>query len=208
MNLWVIFAITVSVFLIVSLILLIIIIRKIKQEKLSKITKDINNCYNDSLNFKKISKKELSVPIDNIKEDIYYSDKVVNGKYQNVNKFNAQNINLKIEDSIVKKNNKELFLRYKLRDVNFFKSSDFIPLNQVDILLSQTSIYFIDSFESQIIPIAEIKNITFFWEKNNHLSSRKKFIGVEIFCYDKRIFLLFNEYENAITFVTNIIMLS
>ncbi|WP_375317624.1 hypothetical protein [Spiroplasma endosymbiont of Virgichneumon dumeticola] len=45
-------------------------------------------------------------------------------------------------------------------------------------------------------------------KKNNHLSSRKKFIGVEIFCYDKRIFLLFNEYENAITFVTNIIMLS
>ncbi|WP_342276517.1 hypothetical protein [Spiroplasma endosymbiont of Nebria brevicollis] len=208
MNLWIIFAITVSVFLIVSLILLIIITRKIKQEKLLKITKDINNCYNPNLNFKKISTKELSVSTDNIKEDIYYSDKVVNGKYQNINKIKGQNINLKTEYSIVKKDSKELFLRYKLRDVNFFKSSNFIPLNQIDILLSQTSIYFIDSFELQIIPIAEIKNITFFWEKNNHLSSRKKFIGVEIFCYDKRFCLLFNEYENAIKFVTNIIKLS
>lgn len=207
MNLGIIFAIVVIVFLIVSLILLIIITKKIKKDKLLKITKDINISYN-SLSLKKICKKELSVSINDIKEDIYYSDKVINGKYQHVNKIKGQNIHLKTEYNIAKKVDKELFLRYKFRDVNFFNSSDFIPLNQIDILLSKTSIYFIDPFEPQTIPIVQIKSITFFWEKNKHLSSKKKFIGVEISDNDKRVFLLFNKYENAIKFVTSIIKLS
>lgn len=48
--------IVVIVFLIVSLILLIIITKKIKKDKLLKITKDINISYN-SLSLKKYVKK-------------------------------------------------------------------------------------------------------------------------------------------------------
>lgn len=207
MQWWVILLITISVFLIFSLILLIIFNKKIKKGKILKIMKDINNCYG-SFNLEKINKKELSVSTTNIKENIYYSDKVIKGKYQYANKIKGKNINLQTKYNMTKKSDKELFLRYKLRDVNFFKLSEFIPLNQIDLLLSQTSIHFIDPFEPQTIPMTDIKSITFFWEKNNHLSSKKKFIGVEIFCQDKRFFLLFNKYDNAIKFVTSIIMLS
>lgn len=83
------------------------------------------------------------------------------GKYEELNKISGQNILLKTEYSAAKK----LFLRYKIKDVNLIKSSDFIPLNQIDLLISQNNLYFIDSFELQIIPLVDVKSITFFWEK-------------------------------------------
>ncbi|WP_338961371.1 hypothetical protein [Spiroplasma endosymbiont of Lasioglossum villosulum] len=125
------------------------------------------------------------------------------GKYEELNKISGQNILLKTEYSAAKK----LFLRYKIKDVNLIKSSDFIPLNQIDLLISQNNLYFIDSFELQIIPLVDVKSITFFWEKNNYIKNKQKYIGIEINFQNKRLFFLFNKYEEAISFVVHVISL-
>ncbi|WP_338985988.1 hypothetical protein [Spiroplasma endosymbiont of Thecophora atra] len=125
------------------------------------------------------------------------------GKYEELNKISGQNILLKTEYSAAKK----LFLRYKIKDVNLIKSSDFIPLNQIDLLISQNNLYFIDSFELQIIPLVDFKSITFFWEKNNYIKNKQKYIGIEINFQNKRLFFLFNKYEEAISFVVHVISL-
>ncbi|WP_342254039.1 hypothetical protein [Spiroplasma endosymbiont of Zeiraphera isertana] len=162
MNWWIILIIIACTTILILLIALILLIKKNKQKKILKITKDINTLYK-YLKLKKINTKELPVSIEKIKEDIYYSDKVILGKYEDLNKISGQNILLKTEYSDAKK----LFLRYKIKDINLIKSSDFIPLNQIDLLISRNNLYFIDSFELQIIPLVNVKSITFFWEKNN-----------------------------------------
>lgn len=82
-----------------------------------------------------------------------------------------------------------------------------MPLNQIDLLISQNNLYFIDSFEPQIIPLVNVKSITFFWEKNNYIKNKQKYIGIEINFQNKRLFFLFNKYEEAISFVVHIIRL-
>ncbi|WP_342261128.1 hypothetical protein [Spiroplasma endosymbiont of Notiophilus biguttatus] len=125
------------------------------------------------------------------------------GKFEDLNKISGQNILLKTEYSAAKK----LFLRYKIKDINLIKSSDFIPLNQIDLLISQNNLYFIDSFEPQIIPLVNVKSITFFWEKNNYIKNKQKYIGIEINFQNKRLFFLFNKYEEAISFAVHVIRL-
>ncbi|WP_338978505.1 hypothetical protein [Spiroplasma endosymbiont of Panzeria rudis] len=202
MNWWIILIIIVCTTILILLIALILLIKKNKQKKILKITKDINTLYK-YLKLKKINTKELPVSIEKIKEDIYYSDKVILGKYEELNKISGQNILLKTEYSAAKK----LFLRYKIKDVNLIKSSDFIPLNQIDLLISQNNLYFIDSFELQIIPLVDVKSITFFWEKNNYIKNKQKYIGIEINFQNKRLFFLFNKYEEAISFAVHVISL-
>ncbi|WDA53726.1 MAG: hypothetical protein PPFGHCPK_00138 [Spiroplasma endosymbiont of Drosophila atripex] len=202
MNWWIILIIIACTTILILLIALILLIKKNKQKKILKITKDINTLYK-YLKLKKINTKELPVSIEKIKEDIYYSDKVILGKYEELNKISGQNILLKTEYSAVKK----LFLRYKIKDVNLIKSSDFIPLNQIDLLISQNNLYFIDSFELQIIPLVDVKSITFFWEKNNYIKNKQKYIGIEINFQNKRLFFLFNKYEEAISFAVHVISL-
>lgn len=202
MNWWIILIIIACTTILILLIALILLIKKNKQKKILKITKDINTLYK-YLKLKKINTKELPVSIEKIKEDIYYSDKVILGKYEDLNKISGQNILLKTEYSATKK----LFLRYKIKDVNLIKSSDFIPLNQIDLLISQNNLYFIDSFELQIIPLVDVKSITFFWEKNNYIKNKQKYIGIEINFQNKRLFFLFNKYEEAISFAVHVISL-
>lgn len=202
MNWWIILIIIACTTILILLIALILLIKKNKQKKILKITKDINTLYK-YLKLKKINTKELPVSIEKIKEDIYYSDKVILGKYEDLNKISGQNILLKTEYSAAKK----LFLRYKIKDVNLIKSSDFIPLNQIDLLISQNNLYFIDSFELQIIPLVDVKSITFFWEKNNYIKNKQKYIGIEINFQNKRLFFLFNKYEEAISFAVHVISL-
>ncbi|WP_338974253.1 MULTISPECIES: hypothetical protein [unclassified Spiroplasma] len=202
MNWWIILIIIACTTILILLIALILLIKKNKQKKILKITKDINTLYK-YLKLKKINTKELPVSIEKIKEDIYYSDKVILGKYEELNKISGQNILLKTEYSAAKK----LFLRYKIKDVNLIKSSDFIPLNQIDLLISQNNLYFIDSFELQIIPLVDVKSITFFWEKNNYIKNKQKYIGIEINFQNKRLFFLFNKYEEAISFAVHVISL-
>ncbi|WP_342218522.1 hypothetical protein [Spiroplasma endosymbiont of Amphimallon solstitiale] len=202
MNWWIILIIIACTTILILLIALILLIKKNKQKKILKITKDINTLYK-YLKLKKINTKELPVSIEKIKEDIYYSDKVILGKYEDLNKISGQNILLKTEYSDAKK----LFLRYKIKDINLIKSSDFIPLNQIDLLISQNNLYFIDSFELQIIPLVNVKSITFFWEKNNYIKNKQKYIGIEINFQNKRLFFLFNKYEEAISFAVHVISL-
>ncbi|BET39215.1 hypothetical protein [Spiroplasma ixodetis] len=202
MNWWIILIIIAWTIILILLIALILLIKKNKQNKILKITKDINTLYK-YLKLKKINTKELPVSIEKIKEDIYYSDKVILGKYEELNKISGQNILLKTEYSAAKK----LFLRYKIKDVNLIKSSDFIPLNQIDLLISQNNLYFIDSFELQIIPLVDVKSITFFWEKNNYIKNKQKYIGIEINFQNKPLFFLFNKYEEAISFSVHVISL-
>jgi len=202
MNWWIILIIIACTTILILLIALILLIKKNKQKKILKITKDINTLYK-YLKLKKINTKELPVSIEKIKEDIYYSDKVILGKYEDLNKISGQNILLKTEYSDAKK----LFLRYKIKDINLIKSSDFIPLNQIDLLISRNNLYFIDSFELQIIPLVNVKNITFFWEKNNYIKNKQKYIGIEINFQNKRLFFLFNKYEEAISFAVHVISL-
>lgn len=202
MNWWIILIIIACTKIFILLIALILLIKKNKQKKILKITKDINTLYK-YLKLKKINTKELPVSIEKIKEDIYYSNKVILGKYEELNKISGQIILLKTEYSAAKK----LFLRYKIKDVNLIKSSDFIPLNQIDLLISQNNLYFIDSFELQIIPLVDVKIITFFWEKNNYIKNKQKYIGIEINFQNKRLFFLFNKYEEAISFVVHVISL-
>ncbi|WP_425382383.1 hypothetical protein [Spiroplasma endosymbiont of Melieria omissa] len=202
MNWWIILIIIACTTILILLIALILLIKKNKQKKILKITKDINTLYK-YLKLKKINTKELPVSIEKIKEDIYYSDKVILGKYEDLNKISDQNILLKTEYSATKK----LFLRYKIKDVNLIKLSDFIPLNQIDLLISQNNLYFIDSFELQIIPLVDVKSITFFWEKNNYIKNKQKYIGIEINFQNKRLFFLFNKYEEAISFAVHVISL-
>ncbi|WJG69393.1 hypothetical protein [Spiroplasma ixodetis] len=202
MNWWIILIIIACTTILILLIALILLIKKNKQKKILKITKDINTLYK-YLKLKKINIKELPVSIEKIKEDIYYSDKVILGKYEDLNKISGQNILLKTEYSDAKK----LFLRYKIKDINLIKSSDFIPLNQIDLLISQNNLYFIDSFELQIIPLVNVKSITFFWEKNNYIKNKQKYIGIEINFQNKRLFFLFNKYEEAVSFAVHVISL-
>ncbi|WP_425377093.1 hypothetical protein [Spiroplasma endosymbiont of Aleiodes alternator] len=202
MNWWIILIIIACTTILILLIALILLIKKNKQKKILKITKDINTLYK-YLKLKKINIKELPVSIEKIKEDIYYSDKVILGKYEDLNKISGQNILLKTEYSDAKK----LFLRYKIKDINLIKSSDFIPLNQIDLLISRNNLYFIDSFELQIIPLVNVKSITFFWEKNNYIKNKQKYIGIEINFQNKRLFFLFNKYEEAISFAVHVISL-
>lgn len=202
MNWWIILIIIACTTILILLIALILLIKKNKQKKILKITKDINTLYK-YLKLKKINTKELPVSIEKIKEDIYYSDKVILGKYEELNKISGQNILLKTEYSAAKK----LFLRYKIKDVNLIKSSDFIPLNQIDLLISQNNLYFIDSFELQIIPLVDVKSITFFWEKNNYIKNKQKYIGIQINFQNKRLFFLFNKYKEAISFAVHVISL-
>ncbi|WP_395473161.1 hypothetical protein [Spiroplasma endosymbiont of Nomada rufipes] len=202
MNWWIILIIIACTTILILLIALILLIKKNKQKKILKITKDINTLYK-YLKLKKINTKELPVSIEKIKEDIYYSDKVILGKYEDFNKIFGQNIILKTEYSDAKK----LFLRYKIKDINLIKSSDFTPLNQIDLLISRNNLYFIDSFELQIIPLVNVKSITFFWEKNNYIKNKQKYIGIEINFQNKRLFFLFNKYEEAISFAVHIISL-
>ncbi|WP_252319345.1 hypothetical protein [Spiroplasma endosymbiont of Lariophagus distinguendus] len=202
MNWWIILIIIACTTILILLITLILLIKKNKQKKILKITKDINTLYK-YLKLKKINTKELPVSIEKIKEDIYYSDKVILGKYEDLNKISGQNILLKTEYS----NAKKLFLRYKIKDINLIKSSDFIPLNQIDLLISRNNLYFIDSFELQIIPLVNVKSITFFWEKNNYIKNKQKYIGIEINFQNKRLFFLFNKYEEAISFAVHVISL-
>ncbi len=202
MNWWIILIIIACTTILILLIALILLIKKNKQKKILKITKDINTLYK-YLKLKKINTKELPVSIEKIKEDIYYSDKVILGKYEDLNKISGQNILLKTEYSDAKK----LFLRYKIKDINLIKSSDFIPLNQIDLLISQNNLYFIDSFELQIIPLVNVKSITFFWEKNNYIKNKQKYIGIEINFQNKRLFFIFNKYEEAISFAVHVISL-
>ncbi|MBP1525995.1 MULTISPECIES: hypothetical protein [unclassified Spiroplasma] len=202
MNWWIILIIIACTTILILLIALILLIKKNKQKKILKITKDINTLYK-YLKLKKINTKELPVSIEKIKEDIYYSDKVILGKYEDLNKISGQNILLKTEYSDAKK----LFLRYKIKDINLIKSSDFIPLNQIDLLISRNNLYFIDSFELQIIPLVNVKSITFFWEKNNYIKNKQKYIGIEINFQNKRLFFLFNKYEEAISFAVHVISL-
>lgn len=202
MNWWIILIIIACTTILILLIALILLIKKNKQKKILKITKDINTLYK-YLKLKKINTKELPVSIEKIKEDIYYSDKVILGKYEDLNKISGQNILLKTEYSDAKK----LFLRYKIKDINLIKSSDFIPLNQIDLLISRNNLYFIDSFELQITPLVNVKSITFFWEKNNYIKNKQKYIGIEINFQNKRLFFLFNKYEEAISFAVHVISL-
>ncbi|WP_174480970.1 hypothetical protein [Spiroplasma endosymbiont of Danaus chrysippus] len=202
MNWWIILIIIACTTILILLIAPILLIKKNKQKKILKITKDINTLYK-YLKLKKINIKELPVSIEKIKEDIYYSDKVILGKYEDLNKISGQNILLKTEYSDAKK----LFLRYKIKDINLIKSSDFIPLNQIDLLISRNNLYFIDSFELQIIPLVNVKSITFFWEKNNYIKNKQKYIGIEINFQNKRLFFLFNKYEEAISFAVHVISL-
>ncbi|WP_339039309.1 hypothetical protein [Spiroplasma endosymbiont of Andrena trimmerana] len=202
MNWWIILIIIACTTILILLIALILLIKKNKQKKILKIPKDINTLYK-YLKLKKINTKELPVSIEKIKEDIYYSDKVILGKYEDLNKISGQNILLKTEYSDAKK----LFLRYKIKDINLIKSSDFIPLNQIDLLISRNNLYFIDSFELQIIPLVNVKSITFFWEKNNYIKNKQKYIGIEINFQNKRLFFLFNKYEEAISFAVHVISL-
>lgn len=202
MNWWIILIIIACTTILILLIALILLIKKNKQKKILKITKDINTLYK-YLKLKKINTKELPVSIEKIKEDIYYSDKVISGKYEDLNKISGQNILLKTEYSDAKK----LFLRYKIKDINLIKSSDFIVLNQIDLLISRNNLYFIDSFELQIIPLVNVKSITFFWEKNNYIKNNQKYMGIEINFQNKRLFFLFNKYEEAISFAVHVISL-
>lgn len=179
MNLYIILIIVVCIIVLILFSTLIMLVKKNKQQKILKITNDMNKI-SSNLKLKKIKAKELPVSIEEIKEDIYYSSKVILGKYENLNKISGQDILLKTNFNITKKNNKNIFLRYKIRDVNFIKSSSFIPLNQIDLLISENNLYFIDPFEPQIIPIADIINITFFWEKNNYIKNKQKYWTYEI----------------------------
>ncbi len=206
MNWWIILIIIVCVAILIILTTLILLIRKNKQKKILKITNDINNTY-QNLKIKPLKTKELPVSVEEIKEDIYYSGKVILGQYQHLAKISGQNIILKTEDDATKNANKKIFLRYKVRDINFIKSSDFIPLNQIDLLISQKNIYFIDPFEPQIISLINVNNITFFWEKNNYIKNKQKYIGIEINFKNKPLFFLFNTYEEAISFVTHVMKL-
>lgn len=206
MNWWIISVIIVCVTILIILTTLILLIRKNKQKKILKITNDINNTY-QNLKIKQLKTKELPISIEEIKEDIYYSGKVILGQYQHLAKISGQNIILKTADDVAKNVNKKIFLRYKVRDINFIKSSDFIPLNQIDLLISQKNIYFIDPFEPQIISLTNVNSITFFWEKNNYIKNKQKYIGIEINFKNKHLFFLFNAYEEAISFATHVIKL-
>lgn len=206
MNWWIILIIIVAITIIIILMTLIFFLKNNKQKKIIRITNDINNLYT-KLALQKINTKELPVASEQIKEDIYYNGKVILGKYEHVAKISGQNIFLKTAYSITKKNNKNIFLRYKIRDINFIKSSDFIPLNQIDLLVSQNKLYFIDPFEPQTIALANIDNIIFFWEKNNYIKNKRKYIGIEISFQKQHLFFLFNTYEEAINFAAHIIML-
>lgn len=206
MNWWIILIIIVCATILILLTTLILLIKNNKQKKILKITNDINNGY-QHLKIKLIATKELPVSITEIKEDIYYSGKVILGKYQHLAKISGQNIILKTEDNATKNGNKKVFLRYKIRDINFIKSSDFIPLNQIDLLISQKNIYFIDPFEPQIISLTNVNNITLFWEKNNYIKNKQKYIGIEINSKNKRLFFLFNTYDEAISFATHVMKL-
>lgn len=206
MNWWIILIIVMCTTILILLAILIILIKRNKQKKILKIIEDINYLY-ANLKLNKIKTKELPVPVEKIKEDIYYSGKVILGKYENLSKITGQNIFLKTDYNVVKKGKKSIFLRYKIRDINFIKSSDFIPLNQIDLLVSPRNLYVIDSFELQIIPLVKVKNITFFWERNKHIKNKQKYIGIEINFQDKHLFFLFNKYEAAISFVIHVIRL-
>ncbi|WP_425381202.1 hypothetical protein [Spiroplasma endosymbiont of Polydrusus pterygomalis] len=206
MNWWIILIIIVCVAILIILTTLILLIRKNKQKKILKITNDINNTY-QNLKIKPLKTKELPVSIAEIKEDIYYSGKVILGQYQHLAKISGQNIILKTTADVAKNANKKIFLRYKVRDINFIKSSDFIPLNQIDLLISQKNIYFIDPFEPQIISLTNVNNITFFWEKNKYIKNKQKYIGIEINFKNKPLFFLFNTYEEAINFTTHVMKL-
>ena len=202
MNWWIILIIIVCTTILILLIALILLIKKNKHNKILKINKDINTLYTN-LKLKKIHNKELPVSIEEIKEDIYYSGKVILGKYEDLDKISGRNILLKTEYS----DGKKVFLRYKIKYINLIKSSNFIPLNQIDLLISQNNIYFIDSFEPQIIPIVNVNSITFFWEKNNYIKNKQKYIGIEINFQNKHLFFIFNKYEEAISFAAHVITL-
>lgn len=206
MNWWIILIIIICASLVIVLMTLILLIKKNKQKKILKITNDINHIY-QKLKLEPIKTKELSVSIEEIKEDIYYSGKAILGKYEHFTKISGQNIVLKTENNMTKKNKKKIFFRYKIRDINFIKSSDFIPLNQIDLLISQKNIYFIEPFEPQIVSLNNVSSITFFWEKNNYIKNKRKYIGVEINSKNKSLFFLFNTYEEAISFAGHVMKL-
>jgi len=207
MDQWIIFMIIVFIVLVVFLIISIIDIQKKQQKNIEKTTNDLSKAYLN-LKLKTLNPKELPVKITEIEDDIYFSDKVIWGTYENFNKIKGKVIKLNYSYAIANlKDNKDVFLRYKLHDL-FFSSSNFLPLNQMDLLVSQKNIYFFHPLDAQTVPIKEITNITFFWERNRLIKSKQKILGVEFSYNNKPYFLLFNDYDAAISFVAHIISLS
>lgn len=205
MDLWIIMLIIANSILLVLLILLLtILIKKKKRQKILKITNDINQVVT-TLKLKILKPKELPVSVEKITDEIYYNDKVILGQYETNKTITGQNICLDIID---KGFSKKIYFRYKIRDVNFIKSSNFIPLNQIDLLVSKHNMYFIDPFDPQVIALTNINNITFFWEKNRFIKNKQKFMGIELNSQNQHFLLLFNNYDNAINLVAHWLLLT
>lgn len=196
MNLIVIIILTVILVLVFCLVTLVVaMLQKHRKKMLDNFAQDLNDNYQHCQK-KPLDLKQLSVTVEEIKEDIYYCTRAVIGKYDNPNRvINNKNFNI---SALLRDNKFNVFYHYKIINLG---SSKFHPLNKLDVLLTKTNIYLYHPLEPEIIAIDKIKDLTIFWEKNP-LIQRKEFFPGLGFKYQKQsYFLLFQTYNELLKFI-------
>lgn len=181
---------------------LIFVIKKQKKVALQSLIRDLN-IVNEKYEIKPLSSKELPVNLEESnsqhKSDIYFCEKAVIGLYEHPNIIiNDKNINI---TKSIKNNKLEIFYGYYIFK---FKHPKLIPLNKIDVLITQRDIHLYHPLEPEKINLAEIKTLTFFWEKNPLIKSKTHYPAVSFNYKNKHYFLLFQTYNEALKFIMSI----
>lgn len=192
--------ILITVFIIILLISFLIFIfvstKKNKQKDIKAFNEDlifVSNNYH--LNKKNLKDLPVFLEDEQLKDRIYLHARSTICDYESpkkiVNSKNAeisQNSNLKFK----------VFYHYPL--VNLFNRIKFKPLNQIDLLISDEKIYFLDPLEPFAVEMKKIKEITFFWEKNFIFKKSKDYLPALTFKYEgKNYFMIFKNYNDILS---------
>lgn len=182
--------------------LLLFLFQKHRKLVLNNFTQDLNKNY-QSVQIKKIANKDLLKSFNELKEDIYFFNRAIFGKYEKPQKIiNEKNwlINEGLKHSKIK-----IFYHYKLINLS---PSKFVPLNKIDLILTRNKFYLYDPLEPKVIMITKIKDITIFWEKNRLMQQKEFFPGVGFKYQNQNYFLLFQSYNDVIKFLSYLNFLS
>lgn len=197
MNLIAIIVLTVILVLTSFLVtFLLLLLQKHRKTVLNNFSKDLNNI-SKNWQVKKIEVKNLPIEVEEIKEDVFFTNKAVIGKYDDFKRIINEN-NYQVSSLLV--NNKiNIFYHYKIINLG---SPRFIPLNKIDVLVTKNKIYLYHPLEPESVLIKEIEKVTIFWEKNSLIQRKEFFPGIGFLCKGKSYFLLFQTYNEVLKFLT------
>lgn len=167
---------------------------KQRRSAMNNFAKDLNQT-TKKVQLQRIDPKELPVAIEEIKADVYFCNKAVTGAYDNPARvLNEKNFNV----SSLLQTNQETFYHYNIINIG---RSKFVPLNQIDLLLTKKYLYLHHPLEPETITLNQMKDITIFWEKNALMKNKEFFPGVAFRVKKQSYFLLFQNYQQVLKFL-------